>query len=112
MTVTWNVTNLKRTKTLGKLSDVITVVHWEASDTETVDGVNYSGNFSGTIGLESPEESGFVDFDSVTKENVIAWTKAALGSEYVASVESSIAGIIAKKKAPVTSMGVPSAWSS
>tara|TARA_R100000353_G_scaffold1941_3_gene2882 strand:- start:448 stop:774 length:327 start_codon:yes stop_codon:yes gene_type:complete len=107
MTVTWNVTNLKRIKTLDKLSDVITVVHWQASDTETVNGVNYSGSFEGTIGLERPEESGFIDFDSVTEENAVAWAKAALGSEYVASVESSIAGIIAKKKAPVTSMGVP-----
>jgi hypothetical protein len=107
MTVTWNVTNLKRTKTLGKLSDVITVVHWEASDTETVDGVNYSGNFSGTIGLESPEESGFVDFDSVTKENVIAWTKAALGSDKVTEIEAGIASQISELKTPTVTSGVP-----
>ena len=36
MAVTWGVVSLDSTKTVGSLSDVVTTVHWIASDSETV----------------------------------------------------------------------------
>ena len=36
MAVTWDVVSLDATKTVGSLSDVVTTVHWTASDSETV----------------------------------------------------------------------------
>ena len=34
MAVTWNVVSLDATKTVGSLSDVVTTVHWTASDAD------------------------------------------------------------------------------
>ena len=36
MAVTWDVVSLDATKPVGSLSDVITLVHWTAYDSETV----------------------------------------------------------------------------
>ena len=47
MAVTWNVVALDATKTIGSLSDVVTTVHWTASDT---DG-DHTGSSYGSIGL-------------------------------------------------------------
>ena len=35
MAVTWDIASLDATKTVGSLSDVVTTVHWTASDSET-----------------------------------------------------------------------------
>jgi hypothetical protein len=55
MAVTWDVVALDATKTVGSLSDVITTVHWTASDTETVgsgdSAVVHSGSAYGTVSL-------------------------------------------------------------
>ena len=34
MAVTWDVAALDATKTVGSLSDVVTTIHWTASDSE------------------------------------------------------------------------------
>ena len=47
MAVTWNVVSLDATKTVGSLSDVITTVHWTASD---ADG-DHTGYAYGSVGL-------------------------------------------------------------
>ena len=36
MAVTWDILCLEATKTVGSLSDVVTTVHWTATDSETV----------------------------------------------------------------------------
>ena len=36
MAVKWDILCLEATKTVGSLSDVVTTVHWTASDSETV----------------------------------------------------------------------------
>ena len=35
MAAIWDIVNLDVTKTVGSLSDVVTVVHWQARDSET-----------------------------------------------------------------------------
>ena len=51
MAVTWSVVSLDSTKTVGSLSDVVTNVHWTASDSETVGENTYTGSSYGSIGL-------------------------------------------------------------
>ena len=103
MAVTWNVVSLDATKTVGSLSDVVTTVHWTASDT---DG-DHTGSAYGSVGLAEADSGSFTAYADITKANAIAWAKAALGSDEVTNVESNIAAQITESKTPTKTSGVP-----
>ena len=103
MAVTWDVVSLDATKTDGSLSDVITSVHWTASD---ADG-DHTGYSYGAIGLAAADSSSFTAYADITKENAIAWAKAALGSDEVTRIETGIAEQITESKTPTMTSGAP-----
>jgi len=103
MAVTWDVVTLDATKTVGSLSDVITTVHWTASDS---DG-DHTGSSYGSVGLADADSGSFTAYASVTKDNAIAWAKAAIGSDEVTAIETSIAAQITESKTPTKTSGVP-----
>ena len=104
MAVTWDVVSYDGTKTVGSLSDVITTVHWTASD---ADG-DHTGSSYGSVGLAEADASSFIALASVTKENLIAWAKDAIGTDEVTAIETGIAGQITESKTPTVFSGVPS----
>jgi len=104
MAVTWNAT-LEGLKTVGSLSDVVTTIHWTASDS---DG-EHSGSCYGAIGLAEANSSSFITYADITKDNAIGWAKSALGSDEVTSIETSIAAQITESKTPTRFTGTP--WS-
>ena len=67
-------------------SDVVYNVHWRVTGT---DGT-HSATSIGTQTLETADLSSFTSFDSVTHDNMITWTKAALGSERVAEIQANL----------------------
>ena len=103
MAVTWDIVALDSTKTVGSLSDVVTTVHWTASD---VDG-DHTGYSYGSVGLAEADSSSFTAYASVTKDNAIAWAKAAIGSDQVTAIETGIAAQITESKTPTKTSGVP-----
>jgi len=113
MAVTWNVVALDATKTVGSLSDVVTTIHWTASDSETVgsgdSAVVHNGSSYGSVGLAEADSGSFTAYADITKETGIAWAKAALGSDEVTRIETSIAAQIKESKTPTRFTGVP--WS-
>ena len=104
MAITWNAT-LEGEKTVGSLSDVVTTIHWTASD---VDG-EHTGSSYGAVGLAEADSGSFIAYTSITKDNAIAWAKAAMGADQVTAVEASIAAQIAESKTPTRFTGTP--WS-
>ena len=107
MAVTWSVVSLDSTKTVGSLSDVVTTVHWTASDSETVGEETYTGSSYGSVGLAEADSSSFTAYADIKESDAIAWAKAALGADEVTSIESGIAGQITEAKTPTTTSGVP-----
>ena len=103
MAVTWDVVALDATKTVGSLSDVVTNVLWTASDS---DG-EHSGSSYGSVELAAADSGSFTAYKDITKDNAIAWVKAALGSDEVTAIETSIAAQITESKTPTVSSGVP-----
>ena len=103
MAVTWNVISLEATKTVGSLSDVVTTVHWTASDS---DG-DYTGSAYGSVGLAEADSGSFTAYADITKDNAIAWAKAAIGSDTVTAIETKIAAQITESKTPTATSGVP-----
>ena len=107
MAVTWSVVSLDSTKTVGSLSDVVTQVHWRATDSETVGEDTYTGSSYGSIGLADAASSSFTAYGSITESDAIAWAKAAIGTDRVTEIETSIAAQITEAKTPTTTSGVP-----
>ena len=106
MAVIWGAQTMKSTNTLGSLSDVITSIEWTAKDS---DG-DFKASAYGLVALAVPDSENFIAYDSVTKDNAVAWAKTALGTEEVTKIESNIAGQIAKLKTAQISLKVPSSW--
>ena len=111
MAVVWKVATLDRTPTEGSLSDVIRSVHWTASDSETVgsgdSAVTHAGHSYGVISLKAADSEDFKAYASVTEANAIDWAKAAIGSDEVTAIETSIAAQITESKTPTSKTGVP-----
>ena len=105
MALTWSIGTLERQLVDGEHTDVVTVIHWNVTDSE-VDGDNtYSGRCYGTVGLAAPGDS-FTPYADITEADAIGWCKAALGDQ-VAAYEDSVASQIALEKNPVNGTGVP-----
>ena len=111
MAVTWNFAALDSTKAVGSLSDVVTTVHWTASDSETVgsgdSAVVHYGSAYGSVGLADADSGSFIAYADITKDNAIAWAKAVIGSDEVTAIETRITAQIAESKTPTVSSGVP-----
>ena len=103
MAVTWNVVSLDATKTVGSLSDVVTSVHWTASDT---DG-DHTGYSYGSVVLAAADSKSFTAYKDIKETYAIAWAKAALGSDEVTAIETTIAAQITESKTPTATSGVP-----
>ena len=111
MAVTWDIAALDATKTVGSLSDVVTTVHWTASDSETVGSGDsakvHIGSAYGSIGLAEADSESFTAYADISKDNAIAWAKAALGADEVTAIETRIAAQITESKTPTATSGVP-----
>ena len=103
MAVTWDVVSLDATTTVGSLSDVVTSIHWEASD---ADG-DYIGYRYGEVTLSEADSASFTAYADITKDDAISWVKAALGSDEVTEIETNIASQISALKTPTKTSGVP-----
>jgi hypothetical protein len=107
MAATWKIAACDRTVSLGGKADVITTVHWNVKDKDTVDGVDHSGSQYGSVGIDTSDLSDFTAYADVTEANAIAWAKEALGSDEVTRLETDVASQIEVSKTPVTGTGVP-----
>jgi hypothetical protein len=111
MAATWSISTLERQLVDGAHTDVVTVIHWNVTDSETVgegeEAKTYSGRCYGTVGLEAPDADSFTAYADISEADAIAWCKAAIGDEQVAAYEASVASQIELSKNPVSGTGVP-----
>lgn len=71
-------------------SDVIYNVHWRVTAT---DDTNTVANI-GTQMLSVEDLTSFTSFDSITHDNIVAWTKAAMGAEEVTALETRLSAAL------------------
>ena len=107
MAATWTVSTMERTLTDGDLSDVVTILHWQLIDSETVDEIVHSGRCYGTVGLEAPDADSFTAYADISHDDAVEWAKSALGEEAVSQYEDSVASQIELSKNPVQASGTP-----
>ena len=101
MAVTWTIASMDRDLKSGDNENIITTIHWTASD-EDADG--NTGSSYGSVGVTlvgTPKA-----YADVTEADAIGWAKDALGADEVKSIEDSIANQISLMKNPITANGV------
>ena len=102
MAVAWTIASMDRDITQDGKANVVTTIHWRASDTDS-DGNN--GSSYGSVGVTlvgTPKA-----YADITEADAIQWAKDALGSDQVTAIEDSIANQISLMKNPITASGVP-----
>ena len=111
MAATWSIATLDRQVSLDGKADVVTAVHWQVVDSETVgsgdDAVPPSGRCYGSVGLDTSDLSSFTDYADITESDAIEWAKAAMGDDLVSHYEQSVADQITEAKTPTKGTGVP-----
>ena len=92
-TYNWNCKTVDCYPEQDNEADVVYNVHWiETGVSDQVDskGNPYSATNIGTQTLDTSQITEFIPFDQLTNDEVVAWTKGAMGDEQVASIEASI----------------------
>ena len=77
-------------------SDVVYNVHWRVTGS---DGT-HSATVIGTQTIDTDDLGTFTAFDSVTHQNMIDWTKAAMGADRVSELESSLDSQLSELASP------------
>lgn len=92
-TYNWNCKTVDCYPEQNNEADVVYNVHWivtGTSDQLNPEGKPYSATNIGTQVLDTSGITNFIPFDQLTNDQVVAWTKSAMGNEKVASIEASI----------------------
>jgi predicted sugar kinase len=101
MAVLWKINTLDRDLTQGDNENIITQIHWTASDSDA-DG--NTGSSYGSVGVTLVGTP--TPYADVTEADAIGWAKDALGDEQVTAIEASIASQIDAQANPTTANGV------
>ena len=101
MAVTWTISNMNRAIKLDDKDDVVTTIHWRASD---IDSDDNKGSAYGSVGVTLGKD--FIAYKDIKEANAIQWAKDALGEDEVKSIEDNIASQISEQKTPTTASGV------
>ncbi len=92
ITYNWNCKTVDVYPIEGDYTNVVYNVHWIVTG-ESDD--SYEGRLIGTQILDTNITGDFIPFSDLTNEQVVEWTKQAMGAERVAEIEAGIAEQIA-----------------
>ena len=84
-------------------NDVVYNVHWSLTGTLVHNEVSHSANIIGTQTLDTSDLSSFTSFDSVSHDQMIAWTTGSMEAASSGSVDAKYAAVsssLALKIAP------------
>jgi len=104
-TYNWNCKTVDAYPQDGEYTDLVYNVHWivtGVSDELDPQGVAYSATSIGTQTLDVSDVTDFIPFEDLTNEQVVTWTKGAMGEEQVTSIEASIQSQIDTLITPTT----------
>ena len=102
MSHVWSVADLNYTVSSGGRTNVVGTVHWRVTKTEG----DHIVSAYGSSNLAEPGDT-FIEWENITEADAIAWAKAELGAEEVASLEANLDAQLAEKVTPTVGSGRP-----
>ena len=106
MAITWSIVQLDYALSEDGHTDVVNNSHWQCIDEDA------SGNQArvyGSVAIPTDDLSSFTPYADVTEAEAVQWTKDALGTEEVASIEANVAAQLQLVENPTEGSGTP--WS-
>jgi len=104
-TYQWMIEAIDTAKVEGDLTDVAKTVHWRMN---AVDGEDTATAY-GSVELGPADADGFVAFDSLTKNQVVAWVIDRLDMSE-ADIQAALAQRIADDRDPPVVQKLPAGW--
>ena len=104
-TYEWNCKTVDVHPTEGEYTDVVYNVHWivtGVSDQTDPDGNAYKSTAIGTQVLDTSGITDFIPIEDLTNEEVVAWTKSAMGEDAVLGIEAGIESRIQEEITPTS----------
>ena len=105
ITYAWSIAQLEAAPSEEGLTNVVKTIHW-CLNAEDSDG--YKAGSYGSVGLESPEAAGFVEYEDLTQELIEGWLEEKLDGDSLRAGLS--ANIESQKNPPIVTLPLP--WSS
>ena len=103
---TWDVSTVDTYPTKDSKSDVVYNVHWRLTATDDTnkdsDGEYWTATTYGSQDLDTSDLSSFTAFASLDAAKVQGWVEAALTSDTVTAMKTSLDANIAKKITPTS----------
>lgn len=104
-TYSWNISALDSAPTEDGLAKVVKTIHWRRNAVEVDGEKTYYADVYGAMGCTSPNPEDFVQYDSITKDEVEAWLEAELDVEALdAALDAQIEN---QKNPPIVQYGLP-----
>jgi hypothetical protein len=69
----WQISAMDCKVSEGNLSDVVYLVHWRCSATETDGDKTYSASVYSTCSVPGPNPASFVPYNQLTQDEVLGW---------------------------------------
>ena len=103
---TWDVSTVDTYPTKDSKSDVVYNVHWRLTATDDTnkdsDGNNWTATTYGSQSVDTSDLSSFIEWSSLKASDVQGWVEAALTSDTVTSIKTSLDAQIAEKITPTS----------
>lgn len=93
--------------TEGDLKDVVKIVHYMYIGKETIDDVDYYGDATGAVEMNSPSSNSFTSFTDLTEDEVNKWVESKV--DFTSMKEYITKRIEAQKNPPTVVKSNP--WS-
>lgn len=89
ITYTWSIDSMKTHSQLADQTNVISSVAWRLTGSNGTDSFHINGEVA--LPRYVPNTNSFIPYDQLTEEQVISWTKNAIGKMSVENYEKIIA---------------------
>ena len=103
---TWDVSTCDTYPTKDSKSDVVYNVHWRLTATDDTnkdsDGNNWTATTYGSQSVDTSDLSSFIEWSSLKASDVQGWVEAALTSDTVTSMKTSLDAQIAESITPTS----------
>jgi len=90
LNITWVVEQMSCYPQYESEADVVFTVYWRCNGVETQTEKTYYATNYGSVGVAWKAGEPFTPYADLTQDQVIGWTKDALGEEQVRNIEVSI----------------------
>lgn len=104
MAITWSIVQLDYTVSLDGKTNVVNNSSWQCIDS---DDQGNQARVYGSVGISTNDLSNFTPYSDITEAQALQWTKDALGTKEVASIEANVTSELRAIENPIEGSGTP-----